>query len=116
MVLDGITYLPFVWIADVRAWRVALIGFHGFFIPMIVVARTTLLQRTVPDARLGKVFALVSMTVTGVTALSAAASGEIAYHLDARLLFGITGVFATLCGIVGFFWLSDRLDEVEART
>jgi len=104
MVMDGITYLPFVWI---RAYEVALpaIVLHGVCIPMIVVGRTSLIQHHVPPERHGKVFALVNITVIGMTALSAAASGWIAELTSPRVLFGLAGVFGALCGVAGFaFW------------
>ena len=112
LVLDGITYLPFVWIES-YALACVCIGFHGFFIPWIVVSRTTLLQRHVPDDRRGKVFALTHMTVTGVTALSCLGAGALAEWTGARGLFFVAGVFATATGIAAVFGLAKRLRAVE---
>ncbi len=100
MVLDGLTYVPFVW---VRSWplALALIFVHGLFIPWIVVARTSLLQGHVPAARLGRVFALVSLTVAGMTALSALVTGALADLAGPRATFLAAGGFGALCGLVG---------------
>jgi MFS family permease len=104
MVLDGLTYVPFAW---VRSWPLALvlIAFHGLFIPWIVVGRTTLLQRHVPESRAGRTFALVNLTVAGMTALSALLAGAIAQAFGARALFLVAGVFGAACGLYGFLFL-----------
>ncbi len=107
MIMDGLTYLPFIWIDDYPLALVAIVV-HGVFIPLIVVGRTSLIQRHVPPERHGKIFALVNITVIGMTALSAAASGWIAEVTSPKVLFGLAGVFGALCGIVGFFAWSFR--------
>ena len=83
MLFDGLTYVPFFW---VRSYPLALVlvFVHGLCIPAIVVARTSLLQQHVGDARAGKVFALVHLTVSGMTALSAIVAGAIAARARAR--------------------------------
>src|SRR5262245_25661946 len=83
MLLDGLTYVPFFW---VRSWSLALalIFVHGLFIPCIVVGRTSLLQSHVPEGRAGKAFALVHLTVAGMTALSALVSGAVAAGIGPR--------------------------------
>jgi MFS family permease len=101
MVLDGLTYLPYVWLDDYPLSLVVIVA-HGFFIPLIVVGRTSLIQRHVPAERHGKVFALVNITVVGMTAVSAALSGWIAELTNPQVLFGIAGVFGALCGVGGF--------------
>jgi MFS family permease len=109
--MDGVTYLPFLWIPDYPL-SLAAIGLHGIFIPMIVVGRTSLLQRHVPPQMHGKVFALVNFTVLGMTAVSGALCGWIAHVAGVRSLFGLAGGFGALCGVVGFLLLRGRLDAV----
>ncbi len=113
LVLDGATYLPFVWL-DGYAALVATILVHGLFIPVIVIVRTTLLQAEVPEERRGQVFALVHVTVTGMTALSCLGAGWLAEHFGVRALFAVTGVLATVSGIVGWAWLARDLDLAHA--
>ena len=67
-----------------------------------MVGRTSLIQTRVPAERHGKVFALVNITVIGMTAVSAALSGWIAEIAGARMLFGLAGTFGALCGVLGF--------------
>jgi MFS transporter, DHA3 family, macrolide efflux protein len=104
MALDGLTYLPFAWIED---WNLGLVAIacHGICIPAIVVARTSLLHRHVPPERRGQVFALVGMTVAGMTAVSAFASGWIAHATSPRALFLLAGILGTLCGLLGGLWV-----------
>jgi MFS family permease len=110
MALDGLTYLPFAWLDDF-ALGPAAIALHGLCIPAIVVARTSLLHLHVPAGRRGQVFALVAVTVAGMTALSALASGWIAAAVGPRALFLGAGVLGTLCGLVGALWLGPRLSR-----
>ena len=101
MIMDGLTYLPFIWLPSYEL-SIPVIAAHGFFIPMIVVGRTSMIQKHVPPERHGKVFALVNITVIGMTAVSAALSGIIAEATSARMLFGLAGIFGALCGVLGF--------------
>ena len=100
MALDGLTYVPLFWI---RSYVVALVAvfLHGLAIPAIVVGRTSLLQGHVAEGRTGKAFAFVHLTVAGMTALSALASGFLAQWIGPRGLFLAAGVFGTLCGALG---------------
>ena len=113
MVLDGLTYVPFFWIADFSL-GLLMITLHGFFIPWIVVSRTSLVQAYVPDGKRGRVFALVNLTVYGATALSALSCGWLADLWSVRVLFAVAGVFGTLSGFLGMVWLGTRLDAVGA--
>ena len=79
-----------------------------------MVARTSLLHRLVPAEHRGQVFALVGVTVAGMTALSAAASGWIASLAGARALFLGAGVLGAACGLLGFVWMGRRLRAIDA--
>jgi predicted MFS family arabinose efflux permease len=103
MLLDGLTYVPFFWVES-YALAVALVFVHGFFIPWIVVGRTSLLHHHVAEHRTGKVFSLVHLTVAGMTALSALGAGVVASIAGARVLFLVAGTFGALCGVAG--WLA----------
>jgi predicted MFS family arabinose efflux permease len=109
MFLDGLTYLPFFWLTDF-AWALCAILLHGTCIPFLVVARTSLLHRIVPAEHRGQVFALVGVTVAGMTAVSAALSGWVASLAGARALFLGAGTLGAACGLLGFFWMRGRLD------
>lgn len=100
MVFDGLTYVPFFLVPPYPV-ALALVFVHGLFIPAIVVGRTSLLQERVPGERIGRTFALVHLTVTGMTALSALLAGEVASAFGARALFLGAGVFGAACGLVG---------------
>ncbi len=100
MVMDGLTYVPFPFVRS-YALALALIFVHGLFIPCIVVGRTTLLQQHVAPERIGRTFALVHLTVTGMTALSALVAGAVAAAFGASALFLAAGVFGTACGLAG---------------
>lgn len=114
LVIDGLTYIPFLWIPSYEA-SIPLIAAHGFFIPFIVVARTSLVQMHVPDEKRGKVFALVNLTVMGMTSLSALVCGFLGDAYGARVLFLLAGVFGALTGIIGWFVIGSRLASIQER-
>lgn len=100
MLFDGLTYVPFFWVRSYPL-ALALVLVHGMCIPAIVVARTSLLQQHVGDGRAGKVFALVHLTVSGMTALSAVVAGAVAARHGAPTLFLLAGGFGAACGLAG---------------
>ncbi len=104
ILMDGATYLPFLWI---RQYPMALLAIliHGFFIPWITVSRTTLLQRILPEAYLGRVFAFVNLTVLGTTALSSFLTGVLGDWVPVPFVFFLPGVLGTLSGVLAYLWL-----------
>ena len=104
ILLDGFTYLPFL---IVRNYSLALllILIHGFFIPWITVSRTTLIQHYTDKNFLGRVFALVQLTVLGFTSLSSLLTGVIGDLIPIPFIFFIPGFLGTLTGLVSFWYL-----------
>ena len=95
--MDGITYLPVLWISSVAGLCVAMM-LHGISIPMITVTRASLVQRITPSQQLGRVFALISIGVTGLTAVSSGLTGVVATMVPVNVIFGVIAVLAALCG------------------
>jgi MFS family permease len=110
MFMDGITYVPFLWLETFPQFLIAIF-IHGLTIPLITVGRTTLIQRHYPRARLGRVFALVTITVQGFTALSALATGAALGWIGPRELFFIGGACGAVCGVVGLTFVKLRTTE-----
>ena len=95
--LDGITYLPLLWVRS--PWAAALaVGLHGVSIPLITVTRTAFIQRVVPPERMGRVFAITGMMVLGLTALSSGLTGLVTTVVPVPVVFGAIAVLAALCG------------------
>ena len=110
MFMDGITYVPFLWLETFPQFLVAIF-FHGLTIPLITVGRTTLIQRHYPRERLGRIFALVTITVQGFTALSALATGVALGWLGPRELFFVGGACGAVCGVVGLTFAKLRATD-----
>jgi DHA3 family macrolide efflux protein-like MFS transporter len=110
MFLDGITYVPFLFLHAFPQFLIAIFV-HGLTIPLITVGRATLIQRHYPRERLGRIFALITITVQGFTALSALATGAALGWIEPRELFFIGGVCGAVCGVVGITFVRLRTTE-----
>ncbi|HUK11678.1 MAG TPA: MFS transporter [Thermoanaerobaculaceae bacterium] len=96
ILLDGITYLPLLWVSSAAGLCTAM-ALHGVSIPMITVTRASLVQRITPAGQLGRVFALISIGVTGLTAVSSGLTGVAAALVPVNVIFGAIAVLAALC-------------------
>jgi DHA3 family macrolide efflux protein-like MFS transporter len=99
--LDGLTYLPLLACRSMTTLIPTLLV-HSFAIPLITVPRATILQRIVPPHLTGRAFALLSVVVFGVTALSCGLAGIAMEHVSAPVLFAIAGGLGGVTGLVGF--------------
>ena len=100
IILDGATYIPFLFIRS-YAVLLAAIFIHAIAIPLITVSRTSIVQEYVPAHHMGKVFSLVNMTVIGSTAISGSVTGALGEFLSAPVLFFLAGIGGMTCGLIG---------------
>jgi MFS family permease len=101
MVLDGVTFIPIFFVPSFT-WMAAAIVIHALCIPLIMVPRAAMVQEGIPANLQGRFFALVNLTVVGVTALSAAVTGILCESLGVRGVFLLIGIAGGLCGLLGF--------------
>jgi DHA3 family macrolide efflux protein-like MFS transporter len=99
--LDGLTFLPLALCRTLPQVQLALFV-HAMAIPLIIIPRTVLIQQTVPGPLLGRTFALMNMTVFGMTAISSALVGALAERVAPQTLFVVFGVLGALPGLAGF--------------
>ncbi|NUQ35397.1 MAG: MFS transporter [Planctomycetaceae bacterium] len=105
MFFDGITHVPIFFLQDAPfSYYVVAMAAHGFFIPWITVARTSLVQSYYPSEIQGRIFALIGITVIGFTSLSAAVTGALGEAMTGWDLFLLSGVFGGACGIIGLLF------------
>ncbi len=101
IVLDGITFLPLLWVKSFSAAWITLFV-HSLVIPMIVIPRPTLVHHIVPEAMRGRVFSMIGVAVTGLTALSVALTGLIAEWIPINVIFAAIAILGATCGLAGF--------------
>jgi MFS transporter, DHA3 family, macrolide efflux protein len=101
IVLDGITFLPLLWTKTFTGAYLVLV-IHSLVIPLIVVPRPTLIQRLVPAEFRGRVFSMMAIAVTGLTAISAGLTGIVAEWIPINQIFAWIAVLATGCGAIGW--------------
>ena len=106
MVWDGITFIPLYFIKSLSAAAI-LVTIHAVAIPLLVVPRTSLIQDIVPANMTGRIFALMHLSVVGMSALSAGLSGLILELIDAPTLFLLIGIGGGLCGLAGWVFAKD---------
>ncbi|HUX08340.1 MAG TPA: MFS transporter [Acidobacteriota bacterium] len=110
---DGITHVPLMFLREPELVFLTMFA-HGLSIPAILVTRTTMVQEMVPKEYQGRAFALINMTVKGVTALSIGATGFIAATIGANTIFGVWGLTAASLGPIG--WAVSSLREAGPGT
>jgi MFS family permease len=101
MVLDGLTFVP-LYFAPTITWIGAVIIFHSLCIPLLMVPRAAMIQEGVPGQLQGRFFALVNLTVLGMSALSAGVTGLLCEAWGVRTVFLVIGLGGGLCGLLGF--------------
>lgn len=103
MLMDGVTFLPFLWIhTPTQLW--VTLAVHGLATPLIVITRPTLVQSVVPAELQGRVFGMIGTAVVGCAALSSAATGVLAALVDIRTLFAIIALASGGCGALGLLF------------
>ena len=108
IILDGLTFLPLIWVTTTTGLYVTLM-IHAMAIPLIVVARPTLVHTVVPTALQGRVFSLMTVSVYGFGSLSVALTGMAAEAIPINFVYGVIAVLAAGTGAVG--WLARDLRE-----
>ncbi|HXU83162.1 MAG TPA: MFS transporter [Polyangia bacterium] len=101
IILDGLTFIPLAFCRTLPQVQLALF-IHAVSIPLIIIPRTVLIQRTVPGPLHGRTFALLNMTVFGMTAISSAVIGTLAERVAPQTLFIVFGAIGALPGLAGF--------------
>ncbi|PJA29189.1 MAG: hypothetical protein CO189_03045 [candidate division Zixibacteria bacterium CG_4_9_14_3_um_filter_46_8] len=106
MILDGITFIPLYFVNSMLGMEITII-IHSLAIPMLTVTRTSLIQNFVPTEMTGRIFALVNLSVVGMSAISSAMSGFLLSILGAPVLFLIIGIGGGFCGLIGLMFARD---------
>jgi hypothetical protein len=100
MMLDGLTVLPLAFCHTLGQVQAALF-FHAVALPLMIIPRTVLVQQLVPGPLHGRAFALLNVTVFGMTAVSTAATGVLAEVVPTQTLYLVLGSLGALVGVVG---------------
>jgi MFS family permease len=107
IIIDGLTFLPLVWVKSFAGLFITT-TIHALGIPLIIVARPTIVQQIVPDEMQGRVFSMISVAVYGLTAISIAITGAVAEVVPINIVFGIIAVLAASTGAVGWLFKDFR--------
>jgi MFS transporter, DHA3 family, macrolide efflux protein len=100
IVLDGLTFLPLAFCDTLAEVQAALL-LHALAVPLMIIPRTVLVQQLVPGPGHGRAFALLNVTVFGMTAVSTALTGVLAESLSPQQLYLGLGTLGALAGAAG---------------
>jgi DHA3 family macrolide efflux protein-like MFS transporter len=100
IMLDGLTFLPLAFCRTLGQVQAALF-LHAVAVPLMIIPRTVLVQQLVPGPLHGRAFALLNVTVFGMTAVSTAATGVLTEVLAPQTLYLVVGSLGALVGVVG---------------
>jgi hypothetical protein len=92
--------VPFLFVRTVPL-ALLFMGIHSIVIPIIMVPRTTLVQRLVPREMWGRVFSILGVSVVGFSALSSALVGVVAELMPVGHVFLVFGCLTALVGALG---------------
>ena len=106
MVLDGISFIPLYFVESLVAMGIVII-IHSLAVPMLTVSRSSLIQDIVPFNMTGRIFAMVNLSVVGMTALSSGLVGFALEFIEASTLFLAIGIGGGICGVVGWIFAKD---------
>jgi hypothetical protein len=98
--LDGLTFVPLAFCQTLPQAALAVFV-HALAVPLIIIPRTVLIQQLVPGPLHGRAFALINVTVFGMTALSAGLTGSLAELVRPQQLFLALGLAGGLVGLAG---------------
>ncbi|MBC8131982.1 MAG: MFS transporter [Deltaproteobacteria bacterium] len=101
IIFDGLTFIPFYFCRTLGQIQVALF-IHALAIPLIIIPRTVLMQQSVPGRLHGRLFALVNVTVFGMTGVSAGLTGLVIERVAPATLFLIVGFLGAIPGLLAF--------------
>lgn len=101
IILDGLTFIPLFFCRTLGQVQAALLV-HALAVPMIIIPRTVLMQQSVPGRLHGRLFALVNVTVFGMTGVSAGLTGLVIERVTPGTLFLVAGTLAVVPGLVAF--------------
>lgn len=106
MILDGLTFIPLYYVDSIAGMATVII-IHSMAIPMLTVSRASMIHNLVPPHMTGRVFALVNLSVVGMSAVSAGISGFLLEMWSAPTLFLIIGIGGACCGVIGWIFAKD---------
>jgi hypothetical protein len=78
-----------------------IIVFHGMEIPIITISRTVIFQKYTPNQHHGRLFSMVYLAVSGMTAVSTALVGIFSKMITIHTVFLVFGVGGMITGFIG---------------
>ena len=99
--IDGVSFCLYYFIENMT--QMYILSFcHGIGIPLLIISRVAMMQKNIPEKLLGRIFAIISISIISMTAVSSGIIGLASDIFDIQTIFLFFGSMAGLCGIVGF--------------
>ena len=98
--IDGASFCFYYFVENMN--QLNFLSFlHGIGIPFLIISRVSIMQKHIPEKLLGRIFAIISISIISMTAVSSGMIGVMAEFFDIKTIFLIFGILASICGVAG---------------
>ena len=98
--IDGASFCFYYFVENMN--QLNFLSFlHGIGIPFLIISRVSIMQKHIPEKLLGRIFAIISISIISMTAVSSGMIGIMAEFFDIKTIFLIFGILASICGVAG---------------
>lgn len=98
--IDGASFCLYYFVESMEQLNFFSI-LHGVGIPFLIISRVSIMQKHIPEKMLGRIFAIISISILSMTAVSSGMIGVMAEFFAIKTIFLIFGILAGACGIAG---------------
>ena len=98
--IDGASFCLYYFVENIDQLNLLSV-IHGIGIPFLIISRVSIMQKHIPEKLLGRIFAIISISIVSMAAVSSGIIGVMADFFDIKTIFLIFGILAGATGIAG---------------
>ena len=98
--IDGASFCLYYFVENIDQLNFLSV-IHGIGVPFLIISRVSIMQKHIPEKLLGRIFAIISISIVSMAAVSSGIIGVLADFFDIKTIFLIFGILAGATGIVG---------------
>ena len=98
--IDGASFCLYYFVENIDQLNFLSV-IHGIGVPFLIISRVSIMQKHIPEKLLGRIFAIISISIVSMAAVSSGIIGVMADFFDIKTIFLIFGILAGATGIAG---------------